>query len=113
MKIPLLVAIKHDVIVSLTVRWNVEFLVPYETIYRNLSTEKRKDIYIKVRFTFKYFSYLYQKSNLLLMLMMIVVAIIFHPFDLTMKSLLCVQPVVDRQKFGVFRFSGDPTNNSI
>lgn len=45
MKIPLLVAIKHDVIVSLTVRWNVEFLVPYETIYRNLSTEKRKDIY--------------------------------------------------------------------
>lgn len=110
MKIPLLVAIKHDVIVSLTVRWNVEFLVPYETIYRNLSTEKRKDIYkSKVHIQIFFLSI----SNLLLMLMMIVVAIIFHPFDLTMKSLLCVQPVVDRQKFGVFRFSGDPTNNSI
>lgn len=45
MKVPLLVAMKHGVIVSLTVRWNVEFLVPYETIYRNLyPTEKKERI---------------------------------------------------------------------
>lgn len=48
MKVPLVVAVKHGVIISLTVRWNVEFLVPYETVYRNLGT-RRKDI--KVRFT--------------------------------------------------------------
>lgn len=44
MKIPLLVGMKHGVIVSLTVRWNIEFLVPYETICRNLSTEQKGTI---------------------------------------------------------------------
>lgn len=113
MKIPLVVAVKHRVIVSLTVRWNVEFLVPYETVYRNLGT-RRKDI--KVRFTSRNtfptsISKNQKKSNLFMIVIMIV--IIFHPFDLTMKSLLSVQPVVDGQKFGVFRLGGDPTNDIL
>lgn len=113
MKIPLVVAVKHGVIVSLTVRWNVEFLVPYETVYRNLGT-RRKDI--KVRFTSRNtfptsISKNQKKSNLFMIVIMIV--IIFHPFDLTMKSLLSVQPVVDGQKFGVFRLGGDPTNDIL
>lgn len=46
-------------------------------------------------------------------MIVIMIVIIFHPFDLTMKSLLSVQPVVDGQKFGVFRLGGDPTNDIL
>lgn len=45
--------------------------------------------------------------------MMIIVIIIFHVFDLTIKSLLPVQPIVHGQKFGVFHLSGDSTNNIL